>query len=258
MLGVHLDMSDEEVMAQLWSAGSFEQRTVKARMVTTLLAQDEKEIQGFQLVGFAKDEKVTLITERTDGWCRVKNSADSEGWCPTSHLLLKGAQEVDTTVAGGSGGSLTWEDVWAGITAEFTNSVKDLKAKSVNLDEHFALASIETKALHADSFTDRETVMHFLRENWHSELLEDDGVVEKTTGDKRIHDAKDLFFRAVVDNDEIPFILGRARAWTVSVQNQVNHWLANIGSFNGAKLLHGDRFLCAGLCSRMRCDVISI
>ena len=124
--------------------------------------------------------------------------------------------------------------IWERLDKLFGISVEPLRAKAEKLGHLFAVASVETKKLHAQTFTNEDDVNHFLRENWHPEILEDDGVLLNGV----LHDCQDLFFRAIVDNDEIPFILGVARAWTVAVQKQLSNWIAGTSSFAGAKLLH--------------------
>jgi len=66
-----------------------------AKMVRAIYKHEQKEQDGFMLVGFAKGELLTLVKHRDDGWSRVKTAAGVEGWGPTSFLKEEAAAPAD-------------------------------------------------------------------------------------------------------------------------------------------------------------------
>mmetsp|Transcript_36963 Transcript_36963/g.96834 ORF Transcript_36963/g.96834 Transcript_36963/m.96834 type:complete len:863 (+) Transcript_36963:109-2697(+) len=53
--------------------------------VRALYRHEQKEQEGFRLIGFEKGDILILVKRREDGWSRVK-SDNVEGWAPTSYL----------------------------------------------------------------------------------------------------------------------------------------------------------------------------
>lgn len=53
--------------------------------VRALYRHEEKNQDGFVLLGFEKGDILTLVKRREDGWSRVRRD-DAEGWAPTSYL----------------------------------------------------------------------------------------------------------------------------------------------------------------------------
>lgn len=128
--------------------------------------------------------------------------------------------------------------IWSMFQEDIAASASQLLSQVEQLDGLFLAASKETKAMHFGTFTALEEVTAFLEGHWHPEILEDDGVVDSEHTFDNLHTAKELFFQSIVDNEEIPFVLGRARAWTVTLKKQIQAWVAAVDAFAGVKLLH--------------------
>jgi stress response protein SCP2 len=213
----------------LSNATSSPQQLVKAIKANALKfeaikANTRSEQGGNQLLLFDVGDIFTLLKHKADGHSLVKTGGGVEWLVPT--VLLENVPM-----------KVNFDDLLEGIKGQLAESLNVVMVQADKLDRLFVKAAVETKALHANSFTNVDDVMHFLRENWHAELLEDGGV-QDPSDPTQTHTAKDLFFRAIVDNDPTPFCLGRARAWIVSVKQQITNWMTNISAYSGAKLLH--------------------
>lgn len=53
--------------------------------VRALYKHEQKNQDGFKLIGFEKGDVLILVKRREDGWSRIK-TGDNEGWAPTSYL----------------------------------------------------------------------------------------------------------------------------------------------------------------------------
>jgi hypothetical protein len=57
-----------------------------AKKVKAMYKHEQKEQEGFMLIGFAKGEILTLVKHRDDGWSRLINTGGQQGWGPTSFI----------------------------------------------------------------------------------------------------------------------------------------------------------------------------
>lgn len=128
--------------------------------------------------------------------------------------------------------------IWSLFQQDIGASAARLLSQVEQLDGLFVAASKETKAMHFGTFTALDEVTAFIEGHWHPEILEDKGAVDSEHAFDNLHTAKHLFFQSIVDNEEIPFVLGRARAWTVTLKKQIQAWVAAVDAFAGVKLLH--------------------
>lgn len=239
-----LDWTKRKAAAAKAEAKAEEERRAKAAAKNEALKADyDEKVDGFK-ERFDRGESVEMLLHKqlmarvpllaASKRCLNQKKRCAERVAQLEHdlkLARTAAVKQVWVIPGSIEASLS---VWERLDALFGISVEPLRAKAGKLDQLFAVASVETRELHAKTFTEEDDVYHFMRENWHPDILEDDGVLLEDV----LHTSRDLFFRSIVDNDEIPFILAVARAWTVAVQVQLSNWIADTSSFAGAKLLH--------------------
>eukprot|EP00037_Helgoeca_nana_P015336 m.143255 g.143255 ORF g.143255 m.143255 type:complete len:885 (+) comp22972_c0_seq2:2341-4995(+) len=76
---------EEPAPAAVAVAEKKEEEEAPAPKVKALYRHEQKNQDGFKLIGFEKGDILLLVKKREDGWSRVRKN-ENEGWAPTSYL----------------------------------------------------------------------------------------------------------------------------------------------------------------------------